>query len=140
MNHGGEALIGLACAHGDALEFLEFLEEIFNEMAPSVFFGVVGDGDNAVGLCWNDRFDAAFRQKIPEPIGIIGLVAEEGVETQTFDQGGHAGGFAPLSRQQLEADQLSQPIDQRQDLGGQATPAFTDRLILGPPFAPWPWR
>jgi ATP-dependent protease HslVU (ClpYQ) peptidase subunit len=43
MNHSGEALIGLAGTHGDALEFLELLEEIFNEMAPFVFFGIVGD-------------------------------------------------------------------------------------------------
>ncbi len=93
MNHSGEALIGLAGTHGDALELLELLEEIFNEMAPFVFFGIVGDWGSTVGFGRNDRFDAALRQEIAQPIGIIGFVAKEGVETQAIDQGGYPGGF-----------------------------------------------
>ncbi len=112
MNHSGEALIGLAGTHGDALEFLELLEEIFNEMAPFVFFGIVGDWGHTVGFGRNDRFDAALRQEIAQPVGIIGFVAKEGVETQAIDQAGYPGGFPPLPRHQLEANQLSQPIDQ----------------------------
>ena len=36
MDHGGEALIRLVGAHGDALELLELAEEVFDEMPPFV--------------------------------------------------------------------------------------------------------
>jgi len=140
MDHGGKALIGLAGAHGDALELLEFLEEILDEMPPFVFVGVVRSRVESLGSGRNDRFDAALFQEVAEPIGVISLVAQEGVEVQALDQGRDAGGFPALPRHKLEADQLAQPIDQGQDLGGQAAPAFADRLTSGPPFAPWPWR
>ena len=38
MNHGGEALIGLVGAHGDAFELLELGEEVLDEMPPFVDF------------------------------------------------------------------------------------------------------
>ena len=40
MDHGFEALIGLVGAHGDALELLELAEEVLDQMAPFVHFGV----------------------------------------------------------------------------------------------------
>jgi ATP-dependent protease HslVU (ClpYQ) peptidase subunit len=36
MHHGYKALIGFAGSHGDALELLQFAEEILDEMAPLV--------------------------------------------------------------------------------------------------------
>jgi ATP-dependent protease HslVU (ClpYQ) peptidase subunit len=36
MDHGGEALIGLAGAHRDAFELFEPAEEVLNEMPPFV--------------------------------------------------------------------------------------------------------
>jgi hypothetical protein len=36
MDHGGEALIGLVGSHGDAFEFFELAEEVFDEMPPFV--------------------------------------------------------------------------------------------------------
>jgi hypothetical protein len=43
MDHGGEALIGLVGAHGDAFELLELAEEILDEMAPLVHLLVDGE-------------------------------------------------------------------------------------------------
>jgi len=40
MDHGGEALIGLVGAHGDAFEFLEFAEEVLDQVSPLVELGV----------------------------------------------------------------------------------------------------
>src|SRR5437660_1380743 len=34
MDHGLEALVGFVGAHGDAFEFLEFTEEVIDEMTP----------------------------------------------------------------------------------------------------------
>jgi hypothetical protein len=58
MEHGGEALIGLVRAHGDAFEALELAEEVFDEMPPFVHLivdderlcatqAVMVDGDKA---------------------------------------------------------------------------------------------
>ena len=40
MDHGLEALVGFVGAHGDAFEFLEFTEEVLDEMTPFVHLGV----------------------------------------------------------------------------------------------------
>ena len=40
MDHGGEALIGLVGAHSDAFEFLEFTEEIFDQVPPLIDFAI----------------------------------------------------------------------------------------------------
>ena len=34
----GDTLIGFVCAHGDAFEFLELSEEVFDQVAPLVDF------------------------------------------------------------------------------------------------------
>ena len=43
MDHGGEALIGLFGAHGDALELLELSEEVLDEVPPLVHLLVDGE-------------------------------------------------------------------------------------------------
>ena len=40
MDDGFEALVGFVGAHGDAFELLEFAEEILDQVAPLVEFGV----------------------------------------------------------------------------------------------------
>ncbi|MCW2249141.1 hypothetical protein M2352_004801 [Azospirillum fermentarium] len=50
MDHGGETLVRLASPHGNPLEFLEFLEEIFDEVTPFVFFDIVACGIEAFPL------------------------------------------------------------------------------------------
>ncbi|KTF67864.1 MULTISPECIES: hypothetical protein [unclassified Sphingomonas] len=40
VDHGFEAAVGLAGAHGDALELFEVAEEVFDEMPPCVDGGV----------------------------------------------------------------------------------------------------
>lgn len=42
MDQGGEALIGFVAAHGDPFEFLEFAEEILDQVAPLVAFCIDG--------------------------------------------------------------------------------------------------
>ena len=40
MDHGLEALVGFVGAHGDAFEFLEFAEEVLDQITPFVHLGV----------------------------------------------------------------------------------------------------
>ena len=47
MDHGLEALVGFVGAHGDAFEFLEFTEEVLDEMTPFVHLGVDLERDGA---------------------------------------------------------------------------------------------
>jgi hypothetical protein len=44
MDHGGEALVGLVGAHGDAFELLDLAEEVFDEMPPFVYLLVDDEG------------------------------------------------------------------------------------------------
>ena len=44
----------------------------------------------------------------------------------------------PLARQEHEADQIAERIDDHRDLRRQAAARFADGLILSPPFAPVP--
>jgi hypothetical protein len=44
----------------------------------------------------------------------------------------------PLARQQHEADQIAERVDERRNLRGQAAARLADGLILSPPFAPVP--
>jgi hypothetical protein len=46
----------------------------------------------------------------------------------------------PLTRQEHEAHQIAERIDERHDLGRQPAPRFADGLIESPPFAPVPCR
>ena len=44
MDDGGEALVGFVGAHGDAFELLELAEEVLDQVAPFVDFGVDRQG------------------------------------------------------------------------------------------------
>ena len=44
MDDGGEALVGFVGAHGDALELLEFAEEVLDQVTPFVDLGVERQG------------------------------------------------------------------------------------------------
>ena len=52
MDHGGEALIGLAGAHCDTFELLELAEEVLDEMPPFVHLLVEGEEGFARRGCW----------------------------------------------------------------------------------------
>jgi hypothetical protein len=59
MDHGGEALISLVGAHGDAFELLELAEEVFDEMPPFVHLLVDGERHCATRMLGDDDLGAA---------------------------------------------------------------------------------
>lgn len=138
MDQGLEALIGFASAHGDALELFEFAEEVFDEMPPLVHLQIDVDGADPLRHLRDDDFRAALVEFFDDPVGIEGLVAEQCVELDAFDERRHSDRVMAISRQQLEAHEVAQGIAKSENLGRPTTLGLAYGLILSPPFAPWP--
>src|SRR3984893_5643807 len=140
IDHGGEALIGLVGAHGDAFELLELPEDVFEEMPPCVHLLVDGERLCATRMLGDDDLGAARVEIGDNGFAVERLVGEHGVEGQTLKQPPHAHRVEALSRQKHEAHEIAERISEGQDFGGHAALRTADGLALGPPFAPCPWR
>jgi len=138
LDQGFEALISLACAHGDAFELFEFAEEVFDEMPPFVHFQIDVDGVEPLRHLRDDHFCSALIELLDDPVGVVSFVTEQSVELDAFDERGHTDGVIAVSRQQNEAHEVAQGIAKREDLGCPATLGLAYGLILSPPFAPCP--
>ncbi len=82
------------------------------------------------------RQGVAFVQFRSQPVGIEGLVAQQGIELNVLDEGTHPDHVIALAGQEHEARQIAQGIDQRYDLGRQTAFRAPDGLMASPPFAP----
>ena len=78
VDHRCEAGIGLFVARGDASERLDGAEEVFDEVAPLVFFRVMRGVSSGSLAQRDDSLDASARQARAQPAGIESLVADEG--------------------------------------------------------------
>ncbi len=87
IEESGKAGIGLFVAGCDASKCLEMAEEVLDEMAPFVHFGVMRDAPGPICLGRDDRYGAAFIQVGAQPVVVEGLVAEERLKIETGDQG-----------------------------------------------------
>ena len=133
-----EALIGFACAHGDALELFEFAEEVFDEMSPLVHLEVDIDGSFPPRPLRYDDLGTALVEFLNDPVGVESLVAKEGIERDSVDERGHADRVVAVSRQEHEPHEVAQGIAKGKDFGRPTALGFAYGLILSPPFAPWP--
>ncbi len=138
MDQGFEALVGLASAHGDAFELFEFAEEVLDEMPPLVHLQVDIERGEALWALGNDDLGPALVEFGDDPVGVEGLVAEQGIELDPGDQRRHSDGVVAVSRQQLETHEVTQGIAKREDFGRPAALGLAYGLILSPPFAPCP--
>lgn len=121
MDHGCEALIGFAGTHGDALELLEFAEEVLDQVAPFVHLGVDLEPLGAVWMLRNDDFCPALIELLDNPVGIKGLIAKQGVKVDAVNQRRNTDGVVAVSRQELEAYEIAQGIGQRQNCARPST-------------------
>jgi hypothetical protein len=138
VDQGLEALIGFAGAHGDAFELLEFAEEVFDEVSPFVHFQIDIDGADPLRHLRDDDLCPALVELFDDPVGVEGLVTEQCIELNAFDERGHADGVIAISGQKLEAHEVAQGIAQGEYLGCPTALGLAYGLILSPPFAPWP--
>src|SRR5829696_9640866 len=136
MDSRGVAGVGLVVAGGDGPELLQLGEGVLDQVAPAVHVAVEADDGLAVRLGRDHRGGAAGVKLRPEPVGVEGFVAEQGAEGEALDQRRHADGVVALARQQGEAHQIAERVDEGEDLGCQAAARASDGLGLGPPLAP----
>ena len=138
VNHRGEAGIGFFIARGDASKRLDGAEEVFDQVAPLVLFRVMCGVPGGTLAQRNDSLDACASQMLAQPVGIERLVADAGEAGDAGDENVKAGDVVTLARQEHEADQIAERIDERRNLRRQAAARLADGLILSPPFAPVP--
>ena len=91
-------MVGLVAAHGDAFELFEFAEEVLDQVAPSINFGVDCAWRNAARMLGDDDPAPSRVQFGENPIGIEGLVAEQGVEFDPVNERGNADRIEPVTR------------------------------------------
>jgi hypothetical protein len=125
---------------GDPAELLEPLEEVFDQVTPFVHLGVVRDRRFAVRLRRNDGQGASFIESGAQGVLVERLVGDESIKIDARYKRLDPDAIVPLARQQDEARQIAQRIDERDDLGRQPAARPADGLILSPPFAPAPCR
>src|SRR5713101_6028130 len=140
MDHGLEALVGFVGTHGDAFEFLEFAEEVLDQMTPFVHLGVDLQRHGAARMLRNHDLCPALVEAGDDIVAVEGLVGDQRAELDAIDERRNADSIETLSRQQDEADQIAERVGERQDLGRHAAFGAADGLALSPPFAPCPWR
>jgi hypothetical protein len=140
VDRGGETGVGLVVASGDPAELLEPLEEVFDQATPFVHLGVVRDRRFAVRLRRNHGQGASVIESGAQGVLVERLVGDESIKIDARYQRLDPDAVVPLARQQDEARQIAQRIDERDDLGGQPAARPADGLILSPPFAPAPCR
>src|SRR6266568_2431354 len=109
-------------------------------MTPFVAFQVDRNGVQPVRPLRDDDAGAASIHLGDDPVGIEGLVGDQGAELDAFDQRRDPHRVVALSRQQHESDEIAQGIGEGQDFGRHAALGLADGLALSPPFAPCPWR
>ena len=86
----------------------------------------------------NDRLDAAIGQALAQPVGIERLVTDDSQAGDAGDENVEARNVVPLARQEHEAHQIAERVNERCNLRRQAAARLADGLVLSPPFAPVP--
>ena len=132
VDRSGEAGVGLVVSSGDPAELLEPLEEVFDQVTPFVHLGVVRDRRFAVRLRRNDGQGASFIESGAQAVLVERLVGDESIKIDARYKRLDPDAVVPLARQQDEARQIAQRIDERDDLGRQPAARPADGLILSP--------
>ena len=138
VDHRREAGIGLFVARGDAPERLDGAEEVFDEVAPLVFFRVMRGVSIGSRAQRDDSLHACAVQALAQPASIECLVADESQAGDAGHENIKTGDVVTLPRQEHEAHQIAERVDERCNLRRQAAARLAYGLILSPPFAPVP--
>jgi hypothetical protein len=138
MDHGFEALVSFVIARGDAAEFLDLAEAIFDQMPPLVHLEVARNAAGPVDLGRDHGQRAPLVQIGTDNVAIEGPVRQQGGKVEILEKRGNTNAVVSLSWQQDEAREIAQRIDQGDDLGRQAATGTPDGLSLSSPFAPVP--
>ena len=80
----------------------------------------MGNMNQAVTLCGDDRGSVALFEVVPQVIGIECLVCHQGLERQAFNQIVNTDNLTALAWKQFEADQIAQGVGERENFRGQS--------------------
>src|SRR5258708_39526179 len=86
MDSGSEAGVGFVVSGGDTTELFDFLEEVLDQVAPFVDFGVIGDACGAAGIWRDDRQRNALVQLEAAPCPVQGLVARPPAQSNALQR------------------------------------------------------
>ena len=116
-------------ARRNGAKVLNFIEEALDEVALGVKSVVAVAFDGSVGLGRADRFDAAHTQSLDEAIGVVSLVADEGVG---LDLGGERLGLrhvVDLAAGETNGERQAERVDDDVDFRGQSAARSADRFL-----------
>jgi hypothetical protein len=106
----------------------DFIEEALDEIAFAVEREIARPRGLAVGLWRNHWGDRAFSEGVDQRIGVIRLVADQGLWIDAVDQRLCTSQVVGLPGCEHQIDGIAQGIDECVDLGGQSTAGSADRL------------
>ena len=121
----GELIV--ACR--DSSKVLEFIEEALDEVAFAVEGEIAGQWDRTAGMGRNDRGDLPVREGFEHSIGVIGLVANEGLRIGILKQRLRTSEIVGLPWRKHQLHGIAQRIDERVDFGAQSAARPADRLL-----------
>jgi hypothetical protein len=135
---GGEAVAsGLVVASGDGAEALEVVEEDLDEVSAAIELSVESSAPSlSRGVAADDDLHAASANLASEVVGVVASVADEGAPVGVREQLVGDGHFVALALGQRDVERAAFRVDERVDLGGEATSRTTQSVSLDPPFPP----
>lgn len=136
MPVGGVARRCLFVAGRYCSEFFDLCEEVLDQVPPLINVFIVVTQELPVRFGWDDRAGAAHIEFCEQPIRIERFISQESIEGNAIDERFDALHVVSLTGQENEVGQVSERVDQSNDLGGQTAARATDGLILSPPLAP----
>ena len=126
----GEKISGkFVVACGDGAKMLEFVEEAFDEIAFAVEREVAAARGFAIGLWRNHGGDLPLVEGGDQSVGIVSLVAEEGLGVGAFEQRFGTSQIVSLPWREHQIDGIAQRVDEGVDFGRQSAAGSADRLF-----------
>ena len=129
MNSGEEISGEFVVPCGDGAKVLEFVEEALDEIAFAVERVVTCTLYFTVGLGRDHGDDFPSREGVEQRIGIVSLVADQGVRIGAIDQRLRASQIVDLPWREHQFDRIAKGIDERVDFCRQPTAGSPDRLF-----------
>lgn len=128
-DEGGEAFVRLFVARCDASELFEIAEKILDEMPPAIHGEVTGDDVLAIRFRRDDGLGFGLAEQFTQTVVVEPLVGQQRLHVDAFYQVGCCDAVVTLSGKQNEAGEVSEPIDEGDDLCCQSAARAPDGLM-----------
>ena len=120
------------------LNSFKFTEDVFDQVAPYVHFGIERDWPGPPRMLRDDNAGPPFVEIGDDFVAVEGFVCEQCTELDALDERRYADAIEAVAGHQVEADKVAQSVCQSEDFGRHAAFGTANGLATGPPFAPCP--